>query len=155
MTDLQLFDKYWNMAQQTGSTSTRVEILKQAVDLYKGKVLASAESEHWIMLTASNYDLRYTGVVNELLKTLEDAKDYQNLHKYAAQSLAVAPGNVKAHYWLIVAMFNLGADEMADTQLEAAKRALTDEEYYELVEALKKAKITEPSNLFRNEKLSI
>lgn len=52
-------------------------------------------------------------------------------------------------------MFNLGADEMADTQLEAAKRALTDEEYYELVEALKKAKITEPSNLFRNEKLSI
>lgn len=155
MTDLQLFDKYWNMAQQTGSTSTRVEILKQAVDLYKGKVLASAESEHWIMLTASHYDLRYTGVVNELLKTLEDAKDYQNLHKYAAQSLAVAPGNVKAHYWLIVAMFNLGADEMADTQLEAAKRALTDEEYYELVEALKKAKITEPSNLFRNEKLSI
>ena len=109
----------------------------------------------WIMLTASHYDLRYTGVVNELLKTLEDAKDYQNLHKYAAQSLAVAPGNVKAHYWLIVAMFNLGADEMADTQLEAAKRALTDEEYYELVEALKKAKITEPSNLFRNEKLSI
>ena len=155
MTDLQLFDKYWNMAQQTGSTSARVEILKQAVELYKGKVLASAESEHWIMLTASHYDLRYTGVVNELLKTLEDAKDYQNLHKYAAQSLAVAPGNVKAHYWLIVAMFNLGADEMADTQLEAAKRALTDEEYYELVEALKKAKITEPSNLFRNEKLSI
>ena len=153
--DLQLFDKYWNMAQQTGSTSARVEILKQAVDLYKGKVLASAESEHWIMLTASHYDLRYTGVVNELLKTLEDAKDYQNLHKYAAQSLAVAPGNVKAHYWLIVAMFNLGADEMADTQLETAKRALTDEEYYELVEALKKAKITEPSNLFRNEKLSI
>lgn len=155
MTDLQLFDKFWNTAQQTGSTSARVEILKQAVDLYKGKVLASADSEHWIMLTASHYDLRYTGVVNELLKTLEDAKDYQNLHKYAAQSLAVAPGNVKAHYWLIVAMFNLGADEMADTQLEAAKRVLTDEEYYELVEALKKAKITEPSNLFRNEKLSI
>ena len=155
ITNLQLFDKYWNMAQQTGSTSARVEILKQAVELYKGKVLASAESEHWIMLTASHYDLRYTGVVNELLKTLEDAKDYQNLHKFAAQSLAVAPGNVKAHYWLIVAMFNLGADEMAEIQLEAAKRALTNEEYYELVEALKKAKITEPSNLFRNEKLSI
>lgn len=30
-----------------------------------------------------------------------------------------------------------------------------DEEYYELVEALKNAKITAPSNLFRNEKLSI
>lgn len=155
MTDLQKFDKYWDMAQQTGSTSARVEILKQAVDLYKGKVLASAESEHWIMLTASHYDLRYIGAVNELLKTLEDAKDYQNLHKYAAQSLAVAPGNVKAHYWLIVAMFNLGADEMADAQLEAAKRVLNDDEYYDLVEALKNAKITEPSNLFRNGKMPI
>ena len=52
-------------------------------------------------------------------------------------------------------MFNLGADEMADAQLEVAQRALTDEEYYNLVEALKKAKITESSNLFRNEKMSI
>ena len=153
MTDLQLFDQYWDMAQQTVATSRKVEILKQAVNLYKGKVLASAESEHWIMLTASHYELRYTGVVNELLKILEDSRDYQNLYKYAAQALTVTPGNVKAHYWLIVAMFNLGADEMADTQLEASRRVLTDEEYYDLTQALKKARITEPSNLFRNEKL--
>ena len=105
------------------------------------------------MLTASHYELRYTGVVNELLKILEDSRDYQNLYKYAAQALTVTPGNVKAHYWLIVAMFNLGADEMADTQLEASRRVLTDEEYYDLTQALKKARITEPSNLFRNEKL--
>ena len=92
---------------------------------------------------------------NEPVQHKSEEIEQQQYIQYAAQSLAVAPGNVKAHYWLIVAMFNLGADEMADTQLEAAKRALTDEEYYELVEALKKAKITEPSNLFRNEKLSI
>lgn len=153
MTDLQLFDQYWDMAQQTGSTSSKVEILKQAINLYKGKVLASAESEHWIMLTASHYELRYYGVVNELLKLLEDAKDYQNLYKYAAQSLTIAPGNVKAHYWLIVAMFNLGADEMADAQLEESRRVLTEEEYYDLTQSLKQARITEPSNLFRNEKL--
>lgn len=153
MTDLQLFDQYWDMAQQTGSTSSKVEILKQAINLYKGKVLASAESEHWIMLTASHYELRYHGVVNELLKLLEDAKDYQNLYKYAAQSLTIAPGNVKAHYWLIVAMFNLGADEMADAQLEESRRVLTEEEYYDLTQSLKQARITEPSNLFRNEKL--
>ena len=153
MTDIQLFDQYWDMAHQTGATSSKVEILKQAFNLYKGKVLASAESEHWIMLTASHYELRYQGVVNELLKLLEDAKDYQNLYKYAAQSLTISPENVKAHYWLIVAMFNLGADEMADTQLEESRRILTDAEYYELTQALKKARITEPSNLFLNEKL--
>ena len=155
MTDLQLFDKYWDAAQTTGSTTGKVEILKRAMNLYKGRVLVSADSEHWIMLTAANYELRYTGVVNELLKTLEDAKDYQNLHKYAAQSLSAAPGNVKAYYWLIVAIYNMGADEMVSTQLEMAKEYLTDEEYYDLVNALKDAKITPPTNRFRNEKLTI
>lgn len=155
MTDLQQFDKYWTTAQQTASTAARVEILKQAVDLYKGKVLASAESEPWIMLTESHYELRYIGIINELLQTLEDAKDYQGLHKYAAQSLAVVPGNVKAHYWLILATCRLGAKEMANTQMEMARKVLTDGEYYDLTQALKAARITALSDLFHNWKRPI
>lgn len=154
-TDLQQFDKYWNTAQQMASKTSRVEILKQAADLYKGKVLASAESEHWIMLTESHYELRYTGIINELLQTLGDAKDFQGIHKYAAQSLAIVPGNVKAHYWLIIATCSLGAKEMANTQMEMAKKVLTDEEYEELERALKSARITAPSNLFHNWKDTI
>ncbi len=45
-----------------------------------------------------------------------------------------------------------GADEMAKTQVQIAQEALTDEEYYELVNALKKAKIAPTRNLFRRGK---
>jgi len=151
-TDLELFEKYWDMAQRTSIESEKAEILKRAVDLYKGSVLESAADEHWLIPKASYYNLRYQGMVSELLKTLADGKDYHNLHRYAAQALAVDPGNKTAHYWLIYAMAQRGADEMAKTQVQIAQEALTDEEYYELVNASKKAKIAPTRNLFRRGK---
>ena len=151
-TDLELFEKYWEMAQRTSIESEKAEILKRAVDLYKGSVLESAADEHWLIPKASYYNLRYQGMVSELLKTLADGKDYHNLHRYAAQALAIDPGNKTAHYWLIYAMAQRGADELAKTQVQIAQAALTDEEYYELVNALKKAKIAPTRNLFRRGK---
>lgn len=155
MTDLQVFDHHWETAQQMIATSSRVDILKQAVDIYKGNILTSADDVQWLMLTANHYNLRYIGMVNELLKTLEGQKDYHNLHKYAAHSLTVEPGNMKAYYWLMVAMCNMGAIEMAKTQIEMAKENLTDEEYYDLIEALKRADIAPSLEHFRNGKYSI
>lgn len=151
-TDIELFEKYWEMAQRTSIESEKAEILKRAVDLYKGSVLESAADEHWLIPKASYYNLRYQGMVSELLKTLADGKDYHNLHRYAAQALAIDPGNKTAHYWLIYAMAQRGADELAKTQVQIAQEALTDEEYYELVNALKKAKISPTRNLFRRGK---
>ena len=155
MTDLQIFDRNWDTAQQMIATSSRVDVLKQAVDMYKGNVLASADAESWLMLTSNHYNLRYVGMVNELLKTLNEQKDYHNLQKYAAQSLAVEPGNAKAYYWLMVSMCSMGATEMAKSQMEMAKQNLTDEEYYDLVSELKKADIEPSFEHFRNGKYSI
>ena len=151
-TDLEMFEKYWDMSQRTSIESEKAEILKRAVDLYKGSVLESAADEHWLIPKSSYYNLRYQGMVSELLKTLADGKDYHNLHRYSAQALAIDPGNKTAHYWLIYAMAQRGADELAKTQVQIAQEALTDEEYYELVNALKKAKIAPGRSLFHREK---
>lgn len=99
MTNLQLLKKYWDAAQQKNFISDKVDILKQAVNLYKGEVLASAAGEHYLIPTASHYNLLYIGMVNELLKTLAEEKDYYDLHKYAAQALAVDASNGAACYY--------------------------------------------------------
>lgn len=153
MTDMQQFDRLWDAAQKAGSTSAKVEILKQAMDLYKGDVLLSADSEHWLTLTASHYNVRYIGVTNELLRTLSDAKDYHNLHKYAAQSLNVVPTNPKAYYWMIYAMFHLGSPDMAYTELQMAERNLLEEEYDELVRLVKQIDVKDVDTPFRNERI--
>ena len=152
MTDMQMFDHYWENAQQIIATTYRVDVLKQAVNLYKGNVLASVDAASWLMLTVNHYNLRYIGMVNELLRTLDEQKDYHNLQKYATQSLAVEPGNVKAHYWLMIAMYRMGAVEMAHSQLEMAREYLTDEEYRDLLAELKKANVAPSLEHFRNGK---
>lgn len=155
MTDLQQFDQNWSAVQKTMAVYSKVELLKQTIDLYKGEVLVSAADEHWLMPTASHYKLRYNGMVRELLKVLADQKDFHNLHKYAAQVLTVEPTNVPAHYWLIFSMMNMGADELAKTQIEMARSSLTDEEFYELTEMLKNLDLKPGFPLLRNEKFSM
>ena len=155
ITDLDVFEKYWDTAQRTSTITEKVEILKRAVDLYKGGVLESASDEHWLIPKASYYSLRYQGMVGELLKTLSDGKDYHNLHRYAAQALAIDSGNGTAHYWLIYSMAQRGANELAKAQVQIAKENLTDEDYHELVNALKKAKIAPAHGLLHRGKQPI
>lgn len=55
ITDLELFEKYWETAQQTSIATEKVEILKQTVDLYKGGILESAaltEEEYYELVSA-------------------------------------------------------------------------------------------------------
>lgn len=151
-TDIQSFEKYWSIAQQTSFIPDKIDILKRAVDLYKGDLLDSAADEHWLIPKASYYKLRYDGMVSELLKTLAGERDFHNLHKYAAQTLYVDSGNGTAHYWLIYSMAQRGAYELAKAQLQIAQENLTDEDYYELVTALKKTKLASIHSLFRKEK---
>lgn len=153
MTDMQLFEKHWDAVQQKNLVSDKVDILKQAVNLYKGDVLSSAAGEHWLIPTASHYNLRYLGMVNELLKTLADEKDFHDLHKYAAQALAVDQSYGMAYYWLIYSMVKMGASELAKTQLQIAQQNLLKEDYDELIGKLKGMETFPTSSLFRNEKL--
>lgn len=140
MTDLQQFDQYAAASQNTASVTKKVELLKQAMNVYKGNILASATGEHWLIHTASHYNLKYLGVVNELLKTLVELKDFTDIHQYATQALRIEPGNLRAYYWLIYAMHRQGATEMAKVELRTAEQNLTSEEYDELVQCLRYAK---------------
>ncbi len=137
-TDLQQFDALWENAQLVGSTSRKVELLKQAMELYRGPVFENAIGEHWIMGLATHYSIRYVGLVNELLATLADAEDYAGLQLYASRSLDIAPENIKAHYWRVYAMYHLGAVEIAKNEIIRLKNDLTPEEYATLIGYIKK-----------------
>lgn len=140
MTDLQQFDAYWEAVQGAIATTRKVELLKKAVLLYRGPVFENATSEHWINNISTHYSLRYIGFISELLKKLAEVKDYYGINKYATQALGVEPGNLKAYYWLIWSMYNLGTIEMAKSQVQQARKDLTAEEYEELIKYLKESK---------------
>ena len=142
ITDLQQFDRCCDAVQSTLSLVRKVELLKQALSIYRGAVYKKASSEPWLVKTATHYSLRYIGVVNELLAKLAEAEDYAGIHQYATHALDIEPGNVKARYWLIYAMYNMSTIELAKSELERAKVDLTSEEYEELIDLLKEMRAT-------------
>lgn len=76
MTDLQQFELLCENAQHALTVPRKVEPLKKAVDLYKGDVFENARGELWIDGIAAHYRLRYIGIVNELLTTLDATDDF-------------------------------------------------------------------------------
>ena len=104
-----------------------------AVDLYRGKVLSSADGEHWLIQFSTKYHLSYMGAVSELLKQLDYLHSYDLLNQYAMKSLTIAPDNPKAYGWLIRSLKAQGMNELATNELAAAKEHLTTEEYEEIL----------------------
>jgi hypothetical protein len=130
----------WNAAEavekQWNSQLARrwvLSILKNALDLYHGKVLSSADGEHWLIQFSTKYHLSYMGAVSELLKQLDSLHSYDLLNQYAMKSLTIAPDNPKAYCWLIRSLKAQGMNELATNELAAAKEHLTTEEYEEIL----------------------
>lgn len=136
ITDTQIFEEYWNQAQITADLSAKGHLLKKAMDIYKHGVLPEFDSELWLMPTVAHYSLRYIGVINQLLSTLDKAKDYVCIHEYANIAIQAVPGSADAFYWLIYAMQHLGTPEIAKNELRAAKQALTEEDFQDILQRL-------------------
>ena len=132
MTDLEKFDHLWEQAQHAVSATHKVDLLKQAVALYKGHVFENACDEHWIIGTVTHYKARYIGIVNELLSTLMAAGDYTGVQLYATRAIELTPENIKAYYWLVHAMLKLDCLELARNEIEHAMKNLTNEEFSSL-----------------------
>ena len=134
--DYQQFDEFIRSASAASSIINRVELLKSAIDLYNGKILSSAEGEHWLIQFAAKYHIAYIGAVNELLKQLASLHSYDLLNQYAMRSLTIAPENTKGYYWLIRSLKAQGMDELASNEYRLAKQKLTDNEYLDLLDLL-------------------
>lgn len=131
--DYQQFDEFIRLASAASSIINRVELLKSAIDLYNGKILSSAEGEHWLIQFATKYHIAYIGAVNELLKQLASLHSYDLLNQYAMRSLTIAPENTRGYYWLIRSLKSQGMNELAANEHRLARQNLTDVEYHDLL----------------------
>ncbi len=129
MTDLQQFEMLWEQTQTNLPLTHKAYLLKLAIKLYRGPVCASSCDDHWLVGIATDYKMKYIGMVNELLSILAQCEDYDGVHHFALKSLRLAPENVKAHYWLVHAKYHSGAVALAKQEIHRVKEALTHEEF--------------------------
>lgn len=141
ITDVQLFDKKLSIAIKSTDNIEKIAILKKAIELYRGTLFQTAQSEHWLMPVSVSYECRYIGAVCELMNTLAVENDYVCIQQYAAKAMVYAPYSVDVYFWLILALFRLNHPEMARKELRMSQSNLLPEEYCELINRLQEYNI--------------
>lgn len=136
MTDFQMFDDFCVRAAKATSIVNKVLLLEKAVELYQGKLLSSADGDHWLIHQANHYHLAYMSTINDLLKQLMSLNAYDLIHQYAATALTIAPENTNAYYWLILSFRAQNMNELAAGELVAARQNLPEGEYQQLIKDL-------------------
>lgn len=137
-TDLQQFEALWELSKQNIPIPQKVHTLKQAIRLYRGSVFASSCDDHWVVGIATEYKMKYIGMVNDLLALLAQFEDYDGIQHYATKALALVPENVKGQYWLIYAMYHDGAIALARQEYHQSKLRLTEDEVASLDSFIRK-----------------
>lgn len=140
ITDVQQFDDCWLQAQSAITMQTKLELLNKATEIYRGNIYDAASSEHWLMAHELAYKYKCLGIHIEMMRIYFDLKDYVNVQRYASKALIVDKACLDAYYWMIRSMRQTDSLSMAKGELKMAEHVLTDEEYAELLQKLKKTK---------------
>ena len=138
--DVELFDEYWHQAQNTVTLQAKIELLKNATQLYRGDVFESASGEHWLLSHEIAYKYKCLGIYNELMKAYFDTQNYASVQYYAGNALKIDPANADAYYWMIRAMKKKDSMSMVKGELKMAEHVLDPTEYEELIKKLDKVK---------------
>lgn len=140
VTDVELFDEYWTQSQNAVTLQTKIQLLQNAIALYKGDIFESASGEHWIIAHEISYKYKCLGIHNELMKIFFDSQNYASVQHYAHSALKLDEANPDAYYWMIRTLKKKDSMGMVKGELMMAEHVLEKEVYEELLKKLDKVK---------------
>ena len=137
-TDAEEMERLYYRAISTANEDEKVELLKEAFAMYKGRVFEDGEAElgGWIIEHMTHYNQVFINITRELLSAFGHRKDFPCMVEYGAKAIRIEPGIQDAYYWMVEAANHMGNTAARDKCLEMAKDALTDEEYDRLLQLL-------------------
>ena len=110
MTDADEFENSVGLARDMPDSEEKINILKDAIRLYRGRFCESMDTDGWGLPVVQHYSALYVEAVNILFQTLAKNNDYRCIREYAALSLKHEPMNAVAWYWNIKSMKELNMD---------------------------------------------
>lgn len=142
-TDYEFFERLCNMKKYCADQQEKIRLLKETVQLYRGKFCGRACYEPWIFLDSLHYQEEYTKVILELLQLLGQQENWNDMRQYAAEALRQEVYQVDIFYLLWGAMRRTGSMGSAKYILQAAQNALQEREYFELMVKIQQAEYEE------------
>ena len=144
-TDADEMEKLYEQTKHMPDTKVKLETLKKAFGLYRGRLLEAGEADmgSWMIPFTSAYNQMFVDITKELLSILGHQKDYHCLIDYGSKAIRLEPGLQDAYYWVIVAAENIGNSATREMCLATAKQELTEEEYDKLTHLLSASKMVD------------
>ena len=142
-------EKLYEQTKHMPDTKTKLETLKKAFGLYRGRLFEAGEADmgSWMIPFTSAYNQIFVDITKELLSILGHQKDYHCLIDYGSKAIRLEPGLQDAYYWVIVAAENIGNSATREMCLATAKQELTEEEYDKLIHLLSASKMVDTAIL--------
>lgn len=140
VTDVERFDELWVQSQNAVTQQTRIQLMQDAIALYRGDVFTSAAGEHWILAHEISYKYKCLRIHNELMRLFYETQNYVSVEHYASQALKIDPSNMDAYYWRIRSLKKKESSGMVKGELMMAEHVLDADTYFELNQKLDRAK---------------
>ena len=134
VTDAAEMEELFQESKKTSEKESRIELLKKAYSLYRGRVFESGDAgtDIWLNLPTAHYSQIYIDITNDLLGLLYEEEEYHEVLRYGSGSLVNEPGNAEAYYWTILAAEKTGNETTIRSLCRAGREHLQDEEYEEV-----------------------
>lgn len=84
------------------SDQKQIEILKEAVKIYTGKLFPNGDGDLWHISFSMKYHSLYIKAFEQLMGLLNKTEDYKALHDYSMRAINVDPNSPAIIYWLVV-----------------------------------------------------
>lgn len=118
--DTDEFEKWCNKAAEAEDPSEKLDLLLEALEIYKGDFLPKSAWESWVIPISTYYHSRYCNSVNTAIEMLTSLEKWDKIIELCKKSISIEPYDENFHYSLIYALYN---NNMQNQALDHYKHA--------------------------------
>ena len=135
-TDVDRLEGACKRIEASAKTESKKRLYECLISLYKGGLLASHETNSWLLPKATYYQNRYIQYLKKYIDLLNGQNDYFEIQRVAVEALAIDGRDGDIHYSLINAILDQGNKSVARVHYKRAEQYLSDEQKEELLTRL-------------------
>lgn len=127
-TDVDRLEGACKRIEASSKTESKKRLYEGLSALYKGGLLASHETNSWLLPKATYYQNRYIQQIKKYLELLNSQHDYFEIQRVAVEALAIDGHDGDLHCSLINAILDQGNRSIARAHYKQAEQYLTEEQ---------------------------
>jgi len=111
--DFERFENLLAMAESTQDDDEKMDLLRQATEVYKGDFLPKSSLEVWAVPIVTYFHSKYIKTVHSLISLLNTKKIFEEIISLCQRAVSIDPYDENLHYHLIKALADTGAQQRA------------------------------------------